>query len=290
MIISKITSGLGNQLFQYALARHLSLKNNTPLYFDLGFYDMKNPNNTARQFKLDHFHIHYKTIARKTSIYLAKSTKLLPNRSLPPVVSWVREKQHHFDESVLRKRAGCTILQGYWQSEKYFRDVAATLRQDLVFKEATCPDFLRQKQAVLASNLPVSVHVRRGDYVHHPEFSQSFGFIGIDYYRNAIEQMKAAHGDCTFFVFSDDTDWVKEHMQFIPDPYFVDNKGADSDIYDLELMSLCQHNIIANSSYSWWGAWLNNNTEKTVIAPRVWYRNKPDWNTKDLVPESWVKL
>ncbi|GAB2528232.1 alpha-1,2-fucosyltransferase [Spirosoma aerophilum] len=290
MIISKITSGLGNQLFQYALARHLAIKNNTPLYLDLSFFDMENPNNTVRKFKLDQFSIDYKTISRTKSIYWSKATKLFPNRSLSPLFVWHKEPYHHYNDSVLATKAGCITLQGYWQSEKYFGAVADIIRQDLVFKANTDADFLRYKQAILASEMPVCVHIRRGDYVHHPEFSQTFGFIGLDYYQKGIEIMKNRYPNCAFFVFSDDKKWVNENFSFLENYTFVDNKGPNSDISDLQLMSLCRHNIIANSSYSWWGAWLNSNSEKLVIAPQRWYKNKPEIDTKDMIPASWLKL
>ncbi len=290
MIIAKITSGLGNQLFQYALARHLSIKYKTPLYFDLGFYDFKNPANTARQFKLDHFTIKYKTLPTVAGIYWSKATKVFPNRSLSPLFTWIQEKQHHYDDLVLNQRAGCITLQGYWQSEKYFKDIAPILRKDLVFKSTPQAGFDAYEKAITASVTPVSVHIRRGDYVHHPEFSKTYGFVGLDYYRKAIEMMQKLYGNCVFFVFTDDKPWVEKHLAFIKNSVLVDNRGENSDLDDLHLMSLCKHNIIANSSYSWWGAWLNGNEEKLVIAPRVWYRNKPELNTKDMLPAEWLAL
>ncbi len=290
MIIAKITSGLGNQLFQYALARHLSIKNKTPLYFDLGFYDLNNPNNTARKFKLDHFSIKYRTVSRSAGIYWPKATKIFPDRSCSPFFVWITEQHHHFDTTVLSTRAGCITLQGYWQSEKYFDSVTDIIRHELTFKDNADETFNSYKKMIQSSNVSVSVHVRRGDYVHHPEFSKTFGFVGLDYYSKATDLIQAKFENPVFFIFSDDTEWVNEQLGFIPGAVFVENRGADSDINDLHLMSLCRHNIIANSSYSWWGGWLNNNPDKVVIAPQCWYKNKPELNTKDMVPAAWIKL
>lgn len=290
MIIAKITSGLGNQLFQYAMARHLALKRNTSLYFDLGFYAFDNPNNTPRQFKLDQFNITYKTVSQSASIYWSKATKLFPNRSFNPLFAWLEEQQHHYNDAVLKTQAGCITVKGYWQSEKYFGDVADVIRRELTFKDSTDPRFTYYKQLIGATAVPVSVHVRRGDYVHHPEFSKTFGFVGVDYYQKAIQLMQSRYPTCVFFLFSDDKEWTTQHFNFVGKSVFIENIGSNSDIDDLHLMSLCKHNIIANSSYSWWGAWLNSNNEKTVIAPDRWYKNKPELNTSDLVPITWLKL
>lgn len=290
MIISKITSGLGNQLFQYALARHLARKTASTLYFDLSYYNYQYSDDTVRHFKLDRFSIPYKRLDHSPLRYLAKGTKLLPDRSLPPLVRWVNEKQFHHDADVLKTAAACIILNGFWQSEKYFAESADVIRQELTVPSNPRPAFQRYREQIRVSAMPVSLHVRRGDYVNHPAFSQTFGFVGLDYYKRAIQFMDSQFGDCQFFVFSDDPAWVQQNLPLKNNAVLVRNTGDDSDLDDLLLMSACRHHVIANSSFSWWGAWLNPDPRKHVVAPKQWYRNQPTWDTKDLVPPSWIRL
>lgn len=290
MIISRITSGLGNQLFQYAVARHLALKNKTALYLDLSYYKYKYDTDTPRAFKLGHFSVPYRILQQSPVEYLSKATKLLPNRSLPPFFLFLKEKHFHFDEQVPATRGQCITLDGFWQSEAYFRENADTIRRELMLTGAPSPEFEAYQQQIGEASMPVSVHVRRGDYVNHPEFSQTFGFVGLEYYKEAIRQVTNLLESPQFYVFSDDQAWVRQNLPLPGSTVFVQNTGPDSDVADLVLMSRCRHHIIANSSFSWWGAWLNPNSDKAVITPKNWYKNKPDWNTKDLLPSTWLAL
>ncbi|WP_147204902.1 alpha-1,2-fucosyltransferase [Segetibacter aerophilus] len=288
MIISKITSGLGNQLFQYAVAKSLSLKHKTSLFFDLSYYKSTYETDTARSFKLHHFDIDYKTLNTSPLVYLSKATKLFPNRSCQPFFLLLKEKHFHYDEQVVKAKSTCITLDGFWQSEKYFADATEAIRRELIFKDAATSSLNDYKGQIEKAVNPVSIHIRRGDYVSHPEFSKSFGFIGLEYYEQAVSYIKTKVENPTFFVFSDDKEWVKKSFKLPGSNVFVETAGEDSDVIELQLMSLCTHHIIANSSFSWWGAWLNNNKNKIVISPASWYKNKPDWNTKDLLPASWV--
>lgn len=290
MIISRITSGLGNQLFQYATARQLALKNHTGLYLDLSYYRYQYETDTPRNFKLDQFSIPYRELQDSVFQYLSKATKLLPNRSLPPLCLFLKEKHFHFDESVVRARAGCLILEGFWQSERYFRESADTIRRELTLTKTPSAEFKRYEALIRTTQTPVSIHVRRGDYVNHPEFSQTFGFVGIDYYTEALRRLSATLNEPVLYVFSDDKEWVRQHLPLPETAVYVENTGPDSDVADLVLMSRCSHHIIANSSFSWWGAWLNPKPDKLVITPKQWYKNQPTWNTKDLLPEAWLAI
>ncbi len=289
MIITKITSGLGNQLFQYALGRHLAIQNNTRLWFDLRYYHKTYETDTPRHFKLDRFTIDYDLLDSSPWLYVSKATRLLPGRSLRPIFDTRKEQQFHLDPAVLQTKGTFITLDGFWQSEAYFVGSESTIRKELTFNRTPGPNFDRFRQQIEQANTPVSVHIRRGDYVNHPEFSQSFGTLGLDYYEAAIKRVSDQFPNSSLFVFSDDPGWVQEHMHFNLPPIFVINSGADADVDDLQLMSLCHHHIIANSSFSWWGAWLNSRSEKLVIAPKQWFLNKP-WNTENLVPKSWLKL
>ncbi len=289
MIVSKITSGLGNQLFQYALGRHLALQNHTPLWLDLRYFHQEYATDTVRKFKLDRFNTAYHLLDTSPWLYAAKATRLLPGRTLRPLVETRHEADFHFDPAVLRPAAPLTLLWGFWQSERYFAESAAQIRQELTFRQRDGHTFRHYRQQVEQAAVPVSVHIRRGDYVTHPEFSQSFGFVGLAYYQTALTYLADCFPEATFFFFSDDPAWVRANLS-PPQPHIlVENTGPDADLDDLQLMSLCHHQVIANSSFSWWGAWLNPRPQKVVIAPHRWFANKP-WDTKDLLPAGWLRM
>lgn len=178
-------------------------------------------------------------------------------------------------------------LAGYWQSEKYFSDVAETVRADFTFRLS-----LSRQNAELAERIgqtmAVSLHIRRGDYASNPKANAAHGLCSLEYYRQAVQHV-AEHIECPeFFIFSDDIAWAKSNLKIDFPCWYVDqNQGAES-YNDMRLMSLCRHHIIANSSFSWWGAWLNPHPDKTVVAPKKWFAN--DGNVEDLFPASWVTL
>lgn len=290
MVIARISGGLGNQLFQYALGRSLALRNKTSLYFDLSYYKYAYETDTPRTFKLAPFRIDYKRLDTSPYVYLSKATRLLPNRTWKPFVAFLEEKQFHVEPAVQTTKASVIILDGAWQSETYFADCAAAIRQELSWPEPVEPTVAQYKYKIDHTQTPISVHIRRGDYVSHPDFSQSFGFIGLDYYQKAIPLLTNRFPGAKIYVFSDDPGWVQENLALDVPHEFVVNQGTDADLADLHLMSLCHHHVIANSSFSWWGAWLNPKKEKVVVAPGRWFRNKPAWDTKDLLPANWVRI
>lgn len=290
MVIGTITSGLGNQLFQYALARSLALRRNTSLYLDVNYYRQARERDTPRALKLDHFNTAYRALHTSPYHYIAKSTKLLHDRTLKPFVQYVKEGQFQFNPSVFESNARLIILEGFWQSERYFSECSHIIRNELSFNRQTGETFARYQTMIKSADVPVSMHIRRGDYVSHPEFSQSFGFIGLEYYQAAITHLTEQFPKVKLFVFSDDPTWVRQNLNLVVPHVFVTNTGDDADVDDLQLMSLCHHHIIANSSFSWWGAWLNPSPDKRVVAPKQWFRNKPDWNTCDLLPSGWLRL
>ncbi len=291
MIIAKVSHGLGNQLFQYAAARHLSIIKNTSLCFDARYYHHDYATDTPRQFKLDNFNIKYKLLEQsQLLVYLSKSTKLIPNRTFVPFFQLKSEKNNQFDASVLKANSLFIYLKGYWQSEKYFAASANIIRKELSFSFLQHDKTNHYRELIAAANNPVSLHIRRGDYVNNPGFNNQYGFIGLEYYYKAIATLKEKTGNCDFFVFSDDLNWVAENLDIGSNYIFVDNNNADGDMADLHLMSLCKHNIIANSSFSWWGAWLNNNQNKICTSPKEWYKNKPGFVMDDLIPDTWIKI
>lgn len=181
-----------------------------------------------------------------------------------------------------------TYLLGYWQSEQYFSSIEEIIRSEFTFKEP-----LAGRNRDLADKIEkcesVSLHVRRGDYISHPIVRQVHGVCTQEYYMEAIKEVTKSVSRPHFFVFSDDPQWVQEHLLIdYPVTYVTHNSVGDAS-EDLRLMSLCRHNIIANSSFSWWGAWLNENREKIVITPRVWFLESYRQN-RDLLPAKWKKL
>lgn len=291
MIIVKIIGGLGNQLFQYALGKHLALLNNTELKLDItGFDEYK-----LHAYSLGHFNV-AENFATEKEIRKFKKYQRRPgrwwflyNRLIANEHKYVQEKQFHFDPQILEIR-GDAYLDGYWQTEKYFKDI-----EDIIRKEVTVKSPLQGKDTDIAREIEatnsIMVHIRRGDYVSNPQANEYHGTCGLDYYRKAIAIIAEKVGTPHIFVFSDDHEWVKNNIVLGYPTTYVDHNNADKNYEDLRLMSLCKHHIIANSSFSWWGAWLSQNPHKIVVGPSRWFNNpKKKANTSDVLPEGWISL
>ena len=177
-------------------------------------------------------------------------------------------------------------LQGYWQSEQYFKPVEQLIRDDLRLKHAPAGENLALAQAIGAVDA-VSVHVRRGDYASKPQLENLLGLLPPEYYQRAGQTIAAARPSAEFFVFSDDPEWARRNLRFERPVHFVAHNGPEAPHEDLRLMSLCRHHIVANSSLSWWGAWLCAIAEKIVVAPQPWFQRLP---MPDLVPQGWLRL
>ncbi len=289
MIIVKLMGGLGNQMFQYALGRRLSLLHNTILKVDTSFLNDKSHNHTLRKYELDVFSMSV-SIATKTDLNkfsVASNGRL--RRLLPFLAAYriINEPCFEFNEDIL-KSPKHSLLIGYWQTEKYFLPIQDTIREDFKFRKP-----LEGKNADIASGIikqnAVSMHIRRGDYVHHEETSKVHGACPTEYYTAALRYIQGKVKDVHLYIFSDDMAWVKDNMFFDAPATYVEHNSGKISYADMQLMSLCRHNIIANSSFSWWGAWLNPNPGKLVVAPAKWF-NDGSANTKDLIPEGWQKI
>ncbi len=289
MIVSKLVGGLGNQMFQYAAGRALSLRLGVPLYIDRRSF---NNGYKLRNYELEHFQI----VAQDAPVGVLPTVSgdgflsRVVRRWLGSGINvFYREKSFAFDVGFEQLGAN-TYIEGYWQSERYFFDVNEQIRKD--FKLIESPSGENQVWLDKINNtLSVSLHVRRGDYVSNPVANQVHGTCGLDYYVNAIAALSGQlQGDPEFFVFSDDPAWVREHLSFGPyRRHFIDHNGAQNGHEDLRLMTACKHNIIANSTFSWWGAWLNPHPRKIVIAPARWFRDET-MNDADLIPEGWLRV
>jgi hypothetical protein len=286
MIIVRLIGGIGNQLFQYAVARHLAEIHKTILKIDLsGFGNYK-----LRKYYLSPFNIqeNFATLEeiKVLGVYKQEATGRLIARILkkPPKLAptHILEKHFHFDPEILRLPDG-VYLDGYWQSEKYFKDIEDIIRQEFTVK--TSQDSKNKELSeLIASCESVSLHIRRGDFVSNFKTKRVHGICDLDYYSRAVKQITQTVNTPYFFVFSDEPEWARDNLKLSYQIKIVDHNGVDKSHEDLRLMSQCKYHIIANSTFSWWGAWLNARPEKIVIAPKKWFNtNKND--TKDLLSE-----
>lgn len=288
MIIAHLIGGLGNQMFQYAAARALAAKRNTSLLLDISSFDSY----TLHQgFELNRIFCGDFNIAQKAHMQKMlgwqsfNSVKRYLHR---PALSWLRNKSLAIEPSFeywqgFEDLSAETYLSGYWQSERYFISADDIIRKDFRFSTPLSAENLELADNISNSD-SISLHVRRGDYVNNSAYAS----CSLDYYKSAIEYLTKQLESSTFFIFSDDINWVKENLKLEHPHIYIDNNQGDQSYNDMRLMSLCKHNIIANSSFSWWGAWLNANEAKTVIAPKKWFNT--DLNSKDLIPANWVRL
>ena len=290
MITTKLTGGLGNQMFQYAFGRSLALRKNTVLQLDTTPLE-RGEGTAPRTYALDAFQVDAPRVAYpvKQRSVIGKISHRLEKQFVPYYRrKTVVQQGHRYDPRLLACRPDAT-LEGYWQSEKYFADHTSEIRRDFTFKDA--PVGKNQEYAALIQRaLSVSIHVRRGDYVSHPLASAVYVALDADYYHRAVAQLATPNNQTfAYFVFSDDPAWVAQNLSLPTPCHWINHNGPDQAAEDLRLMSLCQHHIIANSSFSWWGAWLNARSDKTVIAPRQWFKSELR-NSEDLVPESWILI
>ncbi len=295
MIIIRMAGGLGNQMFQYALGRRLAYKHRTSLKLDLTWFQTQ----TLRSYQLDTLKISAEIASSEATEKLTRtnwgglkgSVYRAVQRRLPYYRQRiVREQTPLFDPRIVKNVPRNSYLVGYWQSENYFTPIAPLLRQEFTLKESLSPEGQVWREKI-SNQLSVSLHVRRGDYIYHPQTNRrgTHGVCSQSYYAEAIHYIRSIYPDATIFVFSDDIEWARQNLVHNAPIEFVEIKEKNRDQEELELMSLCDHHIIANSSYSWWGAWLGTYPEKIVIAPQNWF-NDLSRNTIDLIPDTWIRL
>lgn len=276
-------------MFQYAAARALAEYRKVPLYLDVSHLKKDTEGKyTPRSFELDCFNINAKIATSSELIHFKESSRLkrVLQRMGPSLLSGITfyESGQTFYEKFF-KLSGDTRLVGFWQSEKYFLNYRQLIETDFSLKNEV-PENRRDLLAKIKSVNSVSLHVRRGDYVTLASAGNFHGTCGIDYYQRAMEVISKRAKDLHVFVFSDDIDWCRDNLKLEQPIEFVEPGQSCVDMF---LMSSCRHNIIANSSFSWWAAWLNKNPHKTVIAPGKWFKDESA-NSKDLIPASWTKI
>jgi hypothetical protein len=290
MVIVQLKGGLGNQLFQYAAARSLSEKQHSRVMLDLNIYNRKRLK-SHEFYALKHFNINA-DFADNSDIELFYSNRIFKKiqRKVMRLTGMGEIKQIYekelfvFNPKVLTYNNN-VYLRGYWQSEKYFKNIENIIKTELSLKDSLTQKTLEFSKEITSKKNTVSLHIRRGDYVTDIKTYNTLGLCSLDYYRRCVLLLGKELGDLNIYVFSDDPGWAEENLVFDYPLYFVNHSDANHSYEDMYLMSLCEHNIIANSSFSWWGAWLNKNKDKKVFAPRKWTVSAKIY--PDIIPEGW---
>ena len=304
MVIVNIHSGLGNQLFQYAFGRKVALDRNMELQFDYTLlYRQEKQHNFLLRNRLDNFNI----VGKEASIDEIDKFKRIEYTSL-----FYRVLRKLSGRKIrLFKNNSCQIDESTFSKDKkklatadnlYITGYLADIKLLAEFNDAILPDFklitplnelnINKKARIDAVNA-VGIHIRRQDYKSQQEV---FALLTMEYYKSAIEYITEKTNNPIFFVFSDDMDWVKKAFSKYFSQWnfeYVSINNMDTDFMELELMRSCKHFIIANSTFSWWAAWLNSNPNKIIIAPKKWYNKKQlqmDYENGLLVPSDWVKM
>jgi hypothetical protein len=262
MIITRLTGGLGNQMFQYAAARAYSLR--TGHDFAVDIYDVNR--NPDRNYELSHLYCHPKF----ASIWhRVRNNGIIVDERVTTPEHFTSMTLDHLD------------MIGYWQDERYFRDYEKEIRHDFTLYDALDEKNAATLQQIRACENPVSVHIRRGDYVGNPVHP----VLPMGYYDEAIRIIRTVVDNPKFFIFCDDV--MTRTPTYNPHCVWMETNDINHGYFDLELMKNCKHHIIANSSFSWWGAWLGNNPERVVVAPKQWFSSGEH---RIALPEKWVRV
>lgn len=289
MIYIQVKAGLGNQMFEYAFGRSLSLDQNRPLALDLSWYENYAQRDTPRQFLLDKYKIQAHIATPEELAQFNTPFKKLYRKILRRLVY---KKDNVFRKS--ERSASKEYFEGHWANEKYFKNHEDIIRQDFTLKKPLAP-FSASVLSEISSYKEkgfetISVHVRRGDCVTNPHAANYQGTVDTSYYDNANEYFSKKFGadKLVFFIFSDDINWAKSNILTKAKTTYV-SRPEIPDYEELHLMSSCDHHIIANSTFSWWGAWLNPSKDKIVTAPKQWLKDT-SFDTSDVCPSSWIRI
>jgi hypothetical protein len=297
MIIIRISGGLGNQMFQYALGRAIRERTGLEVKLDIDSFTHQKTHETPRSFRLDFFKCTLplvteteKKIVGFNDLYSKDFTSIVKRKvhTILDIYKPLNKKKYIFEPSfnfhpeTTGEIRDNSYISGIWQSQKYFISIENILRHEFIPRTSLSPTAFIAHETISQSQA-VAIHIRRGDYLTNTKTKP----LSLDYYAHSIEYMKGHVDNPHFFVFSDDIEWVKNNLSLPVELTYISNP-AISDYEEMLLMSMCKNIIIANSSFSWWAAWLNNNPKKIVIAPQKWF--SVDIDTKDLIPETWIKL
>jgi len=276
----ELKGGLGNQMFQYAAALAFSKKNNFSLVIDLSFLKNNREESitfTPRNLELDCFQGFH--MDSQYNLQYKRFSKIINEENF--------NSTFFFDRIIGR----LFLLNGYFQSEMYFSILKREINEIFKVKEELMTEEILLQVSEFTNVESVAIHVRRGDYLKS-EVLKYHGVCSAEYYQSAISHMNLKINSPKYFIFSEDTDWVKkEILPVIPESVLIESNIHKPSWLDLHYMSKCKHNIIANSTYSWWGAYLNNNPTKNIIAPKKWYQDEIlNKTTTELIPKSWIRI
>jgi hypothetical protein len=285
MIITKIFGGLGNQMFQYAAGRALSVRCDTLLKLNTSYY--RKEDIFKRKFGLNVFNIVGELdsqvdlgVSQNGHMFrLIEKFKPYFKRKI------VNEQSFAYDINFNKIRNGA-CLNGYWQSEKYFKSIESTIRNE--FTPKLISSEMSELIAEIESGNSIAVHVRRADYINFKHVNDFHGTCSVGYYHTALNIVSSQVISPHYYIFSDDQEWATQNLTMTGPATMVSALGF-KDWEELILMSKCRHNIIANSTFSWWGAWLNDSPNKIVVAPKKWF-NDGSVSTVDLTPNSWLRI
>ena len=288
MIVAKLMGGLGNQMFQYAAALSLAGKHGSEAKVDLSFLNADPDGQyTKRDFELDVFEKQVPVVTGKELEGLLPNTKTWWQKLFQPDSkkwNFAIEQQPGFNRE-FQNFPDNTYLQGFWQSEKYFKGQEDRIRTAFEFSSVIRAETKNWEEKISAVNA-VSMHVRRGDYVSRPEAALYHGVLNLEYYQNALDLIRKKENEAQVFIFSDDLEWCRTHLAIEGKVNYVNSANAAGEMH---LMSLCRHQVIANSSFSWWGAWLNRNPAKIVVAPKQWNQKAASYSP-DIYCKDWTLI
>ena len=274
-IVCHLIGGLGNQMFQYAAGYALSKRLGVALKFDISDFSNYKLHNGLELVKVFNCPLDCASkqeidaiLGRRANIKILNRIQFLAYRHLYPRNILV---DHNCPEDKFNADLPA-YMSGYWQSERYFKDYSQEIRKIFAFRLSMNDQNLTTLDQILQCN-SISVHVRRGDYVTNPKNVAYLGATPISFYCSAIEYIAKKVDAPRFFVFSDDPEWAKSNIRTHYPTEYIDHNHGSCSFADMQLMSRCSHHIIANSSFSWWGAWLNPDPRKLVIGPRTWFAN-----------------
>jgi len=305
MIIVRIQGGLGNQLFQYAVGLAVAHKTNQKLYLDTSGMDKPIDGYVGRSFLLPYFNINAAEADTKIlNVFINDNllhkvfrkpkyhVRQLVFDEIPQKISQynakfiVKNNTYIFEPDIFNYGKASVYLDGYWQSFRYFSEIEHLLREH--FKvNINLNDEQQEYLEIIQNHMSVALHIRRTDYINTDFGKKHFMPLPLSYYDNALKIIENKCSNLKLFVFSDDIEWCRQHFKSIHPTYFLSSENPVQDFY---LMQQCKHTITANSSFSWWAAWLNNHKNKIVIAPARWYYNVDGDKMTDLLLPQWQKI
>ena len=293
----RLSGGIGNQLFQYSAGRSLADKLNCDLKVDLSwFYSKRNLESNIspkRSYCLNHFNNTRFILSSDYPNVIYEKERNYIRHKLQKMFGYPKhiyiEKTFPFYDSSINEVSKGMYLIGEFHSERYFKSNEKKIREDLKFTTPLNDANLELKSQILDVKNSVSIHIRRGDYLK-PPFNKKLVTCTMEYYQNAANYISdKVSSSLNFFIFSNDPEWVKKNLNLDYKFTIVDINKEDYGHFDLVLQSLCSHNIIANSTMSWWAAWLNSNPNKIVVTPNKWYNSKRKKNS-DIYQDNWIRL